>query len=154
MVFPFFKRKPFQFLSNAEKEQIVAAIRNAESRTSGEIRVFMESRCKYVNAVDRAAEVFLNLKMDQTKDRNAVLLYVAFKDHQMAIFGDEGIYNKTGKEYWEQLVNHILQDFDKKDFAGGISRYVHEIGEGLHHYFPYDRAADHNELPDEIVFGD
>ena len=129
------------------------AIRAAESRTSGEIRVYMESHCKYVSAVDRAAEIFFGLKMEQTADRNAVLLYIATKDHQLAIYGDEGIYQRTGRQYWEELVNHILQQFNKENFAAGICGYIYEIGEGLHRYFPYDRATDHNELPDDIVFG-
>lgn len=148
-----FKKKPASLFSQEEKEHIVNAIRSAESRTSGEIRVYIESHCKYVNAIDRAVEIFFNLKMDQTKERNAVLLYMAIKDHQMAIFGDEGIYNKTGRAYWEELVNRVLQHFNKHNFALGISEYIHEIGEGLHQYFPYDKATDHNELPDDIVFG-
>lgn len=154
MAFSLFNRKPLDILTDVEKEQIVQSIRFAESRTSGEIRVFMEQKCKFVDPVDRAAEIFFQLKMDNTTDRNAVLLYVAVKDHQLAIFGDEGIYQKTGKEYWETAVNHILQHFNKENFALGVSEYVNEIGEALHHYFPYDRVTDQNELPDEIVFGD
>ncbi|MFT4092724.1 MAG: TPM domain-containing protein [Niabella sp.] len=153
MAFSLFKKEPLQLLSEQEKEQVVNAIRLAESRTSGEIRVYMESHCKYVSAIDRAAEIFFNLQMDKTSDRNAVLLYIAVKDHQMAIFGDEGIYSKTGKSYWENLVNRILQHFNKDDFAAGISEYIHEIGEGLHAFFPYNSVTDHNELPDDIVFG-
>lgn len=153
MAFSLFKKKPLNILSNEDKQLIVQAIRNAESRTSGEIRVYMESSCKYVNPVHRAEEIFFSLKMENTVDRNAVLLYIAVKDHQLAIYGDEGIYQKTGKPYWENLVNHILQHFNKEHYAAGISEYIHDIGEGLHQYFPYDRATDHNELPDDIVFG-
>ncbi len=154
MAFSLFNKKPLDVLNDVEKEQIVQSIRLAESRTSGEIRVFMEQKCNYVDPVERAAELFFQLKMDKTADRNAVLLYVAVKDHQLAIFGDEGIYKKTGKEYWENAVNHILQHFNQQNFAAGVSEYVCEIGEALHQYFPYDRVADQNELPDEIVFGD
>ena len=154
MGFSLFNKKPLDILSDGEKEQIVQAIRLAESRTSGEIRVYMEKKCRYIDPVERAAEIFYQLHMDKTADRNAVLLYVAVKDHQLAIFGDEGIYKKTGKEYWEEAVNHILQHFNKENFAAGVSNYVHEIGEALHCHFPYDRVADQNELPDEIVFGD
>lgn len=153
MSFPLFNKKPESVINDNEKEEIVNAIRAAESRTSGEIRVYIENRNKYVDPVDRAAEVFFKLKMDATRERNGVLLYVALKDRQLAIFGDEGIYNKTGKEYWSGLVHHILGHFNKKDFAAGISEYVHQIGEGLHNFFPYDRETDHNELPDDIVFG-
>jgi uncharacterized membrane protein len=153
LAFTLFNKNPPEVLTDAEKEQIVNAIRHAESRTSGEIRVFMESHNKYVDPVDRAAELFFELKMENTVDRNAVLLYVALKDRQLAIFGDEGIYQRTGKEYWNNLVKEILGHFNQKHFATGISEYVHQIGEGLQHYFPYDRALDHNELPDDIVFG-
>ncbi len=153
MAFSLFKKRSPRFLNDEEKEQVVEAIRAAESRTSGEIRVYMESHCKYVSAIDRAAEIFFSLKMEQTADRNAVLLYIATKDHQLAIYGDEGIYQRTGKPYWGKLVDEILQDFSKDDFAGGICRCVYEIGEGLHLYFPYDKETDHNELPDDIVFG-
>lgn len=154
MTFSLFNKKPLDILTDAEKEEIVQSIRLAESRTSGEIRVFMEQKCKYVDPVERATEIFFQLKMERTTDRNAVLLYVAVKDHQLAIFGDEGIYQKTGKDYWEEAVNHILQHFNKDNFAAGVSTYVQEIGEALHYYFPYNHETDQNELPDDIVFGD
>ncbi|MGJ7033312.1 TPM domain-containing protein [Niabella hirudinis] len=153
MAFSLFNKHPKEVLTNAEKEQVIEAIRRAESRTSGEIRVYIESHNKYVDPVDRAAEVFFKLKMDNTTDRNAVLLYVAVKDRQLAIFGDEGIYQRTGEHYWNELVAKILAHFNRKHFATGISEYIHQIGEGLYHYFPFDRATDQNELPDDIVFG-
>lgn len=154
MGFSLFNKKPIHILTDAEKEHIVQAIRLAESRTSGEIRVYMEKRCPYVDPVERAAEIFFQLGMDKTTDRNGVLLYIAVKDHLLAIYADEGIYKKTGKNYWEEAVSHILQHFDKDNFAEGVSTYVYEIGEALQFYFPYDRVTDQNELPDEIVFGD
>lgn len=153
MAFSLFHKKPLAVLTDAEKEQIVQAIREAESRTSGEIRVYFENKCKHIEPTERAAEIFLQLKMQHTKDRNAVLLYVALQDRQLAIFGDKGIYKKAGKEYWEALVEKILSHFNKENFAAGISEYVTQIGEGLHRFFPYDRAGDQNELPDDIVFG-
>jgi len=151
--FSLFNKKSPQFLTSEEKEQVVQAIREAESRTSGEIRIYIESHCKYVDPVERASEIFYSLKMEQTRERNGVLLYIAVKDHQLAIFGDEGIYEKTGNKYWNELVSHILKEFNAAHFAIGICQYVKEIGEGLHAYFPYDRVTDHNELPDDIVFG-
>ena len=155
MKIPFFKSKnPIEkILTPEQNEAIVQAIRNAEMRTSGEIRIFMERHCQYVDAMDRAQEVFWGLKMDQTVDRNAVLLYFAVDDHQFAIFGDEGIYAKTGSVYWKTLAAEVAAHFRKQEFAKGIESCVHFLGEGLHHYFPYDRASDHNELPDNIVFG-
>lgn len=148
-----FKKKSTGLLTEEQKQQIVQAIRQAESRTSGEIRVYMEQKCNSLDPVERAQEIFFGLQMHKTTDRNAVLLYVALKDHQLAIFGDEGIHSKAGHDYWQKLVQHIMQHFNRNDFATGISEYIQKIGEGLHYHFPYDRKNDQNELPDEIVFG-
>ena len=128
------------------------AIQEAEKNTSGEVRIFIESRCKYVDPVDRAKEIFFSLKMEQTKDRNAVLLYLALDDHQLALFADEGIYQRLGTEFWNQEVKKIIAAFTKDDHTGGICKVIEDIGEALQYHFPYE-AADKNELPDEIIFG-
>jgi uncharacterized membrane protein len=150
-VFPFSKKK--QFFTDEEKKLIVNAVQHAEKRTSGEVRVFVESRCKYMDAIDRAAEIFFGLKMEKTDHRNAVLVYVAMKDRQLAVFGDEGIHEKLGQEYWNNEVKRLITNFNKEDYALGISKCVTAIGEALHANFPYDNKTDKNELPDDIVFG-
>ena len=150
-MFSFFKKK--SFFAEVEKKQIVEAIRNAERRTSGEIRVFIESRCRYVDPLDRAAEIFFSLEMDETDDRNAVLLYIAMKDRQLAVFGDEGIHKKVGTDYWNREVNLLIKEFNTAHYGDGISQCVKDIGEALHQYFPFDNDTDKNELPDDIIFG-
>jgi uncharacterized membrane protein len=151
MHIPFISRKPL--LNQAEQQQIVAAIRSAELLTSGEIRVFIERRCRYVDPLDRATEVFASLKMEQTAARNGVLVYVALRDRQLAIFGDRGIHEKVGQAFWTEQVRTILSHFNRSDYAGGIADVVTGIGEALRRHFPYDRENDENELPDDIVFG-
>ena len=136
-----------------DEHRVVEAIRAAERRTSGEIRVFIESKCRYVNPVDRAAEVFFALQMERTRDRNAVLVYVAYKHRQAAIFGDVEIYHRVGTRFWESEVAKMLQHFARQDFAEGLISVVHDVGEVLSKEFPIERD-DKNELPDDIVFGD
>ncbi|HEX8334402.1 MAG TPA: TPM domain-containing protein [Segetibacter sp.] len=150
-IFPFTKKKR-QFFTPEQQEQMVAAIKKAESHTSGEIRVFIESKCSYVDPVDRAKEVFFDQKMEKTDDRNAVLLYMAMDDHQLALFADEGIYQRLGKEYWTKEAKKILSAFTKHDYTGGICEVVEDIGQALTEQFPYERD-DKNELSDDIIFG-
>jgi uncharacterized membrane protein len=150
-LFPFVKKKK-EFFTPDQQKQMVEAIQRAEKNTSGEVRVFVESRCKYVDAVDRAREIFFSLKMHATKDRNAVLLYIALDDHQLALFADEGIYQRLGADYWNKEVRKIIAAFTKDDYTGGICAVVNDIGEALKTEFPYERS-DKNELPDEIIFG-
>ena len=146
-----FKKK--EFFTDEEKQLIVEAVQNAERRTSGEVRVFVEHRCRYVNAIDRAIEIFENLQMHKTQLRNAVLVYVAVKDRQLAVFGDEGIHNKVGNEYWANEVVKMIHAFNRENIAQGIAQCVKNIGEALCTHFPYDKDTDKNELPDDIVFG-
>ncbi|HEY4335642.1 MAG TPA: TPM domain-containing protein [Puia sp.] len=151
MAFSLFKRKPL--FDKGQQQVIVEAIQAAEKCTSGEIRVFVESRCRYVSPLDRATEVFARLNMQRTTARNGVLVYVALKDRQLAILGDQGIHQKVGQEFWNEQVRNILSHFNKADYAGGIASVVTEIGHALESNFPYDRSTDTNELPDDIVFG-
>jgi len=150
-IFSFLSRKQNWFTPQ-ENEAIVNAIRAAEKRTSGEIRVFVETRCSFLDPVDRAFEVFFGLKMDKTEDRNGVVLYIAMKDQQLAVFGDKGIHEKVGTEFWNREVKKMLTSFSKENYTDGIVRIIREIGEALVSHFPYENE-DRNELPDDIVFG-
>lgn len=150
-IFSFFTKKQDWFTA-AEHESIVNAIRASEKRTSGEIRVFIESRCSYVDPVHRAAEVFFGLQMEKTEDRNGVLLYIAMKDHQLAVFGDQGIHQKVGTDFWNKEVKQMLSSFGQQHYAEGIVKIITDIGDALVTHFPYEQE-DRNELPDDIVFG-
>ncbi len=151
-MFSLFGKKK-DFFDAESKHLIVEAVREAETRTSGEVRIFVESRCRYVDAIDRAAEIFFNLEMQKTAQRNGVLVYVAMKDRQLAVFGDEGIHQKVGNVYWQEEVKKMIKNFNRDDYAEGIRQCVLDIGEALHSHFPYDKQTDKNELPDDIVFG-
>ena len=150
-IFPWQKQK--EFFTAEEKQQIVEAIQKAEQRTSGEVRVFVESRCRFVDAIDRAVELFFQLGMHKTDERNGTIVYVAVKDKQAAVFGDEGIHQKLGQKYWEEEVNKMMVCFKQANLAEGIIQCVNDIGEALYQNFPYDHKTDKNELPDDIVFG-
>jgi len=150
-MFSLFKKK--NFFTAEEQQLIIEAIQNAERMTSGEVRVFVESKCSYMDAIDRAAELFFQLEMQKTDDRNAVLLYVAMKDRQLAVFGDEGIHEKVGNEYWNNAVQKMISNFNRENYAAGISEVVKDIGAALTKNFPFNNDTDKNELPDDIVFG-
>jgi uncharacterized membrane protein len=151
-MFTFLRRKK-KFFNDEENKLIVEAIQQAEKQTSGEIRVFVESKCSYMDALDRAKEIFFKHQMQKTAERNAVLIYLAVKDRQLAIFGDEAIHKKVGDQYWQRLVKHMISHFTKNNFAEGIRQTVLEIGNDLEKYFPHHKYTDKNELSDDIMFG-
>lgn len=152
MFLPFRKKKAL--LAQEAQEMVVESIREAERNTTGEVRVYIESKCAYVDAMDRAREIFLQLGMDRTTRRNAVLVYLALEHHQFAIIGDTEIYNKAdGPAFWENAAATLKQYLSGGMIAEGLCFAVAELGKALAKHFPYDPEINKNELPDEIVFG-
>ncbi len=143
--------KDNQFLSKEEEQEIVAAIQTAELNTSGEIRIHIEATSKS-EPYDRALEVFGELKMHATEQRNGVLLYIAANDHQFAICGDEGIDNVVANDFWDCTRDIMASHFKKGDFKRGIVAGILNAGEQLKHFFPY-QTDDTNELSNEISKG-
>lgn len=148
-----FFKKTNHFFTLPEQERIVEAIRRAEKNTSGEIRIYIESKNPLVDTVERAKEIFYNLEMDNTAHRNGVLIYMATTHHELALFGDEGIHQQVGTIFWNAEVKKILSSIDAKDMCYAIENCIETIGKVLQEKFPYEEITDKNELPDDIVFG-
>ncbi len=137
-------------LSKKEELIITGAIKEAEEKTSAEIRVFMEERCPS-EPLRRAIESFEKLGMTETKERNGVLIYVAIKDRKFAIIGDIGIHRKVGNDFWKKTAQEMKAHFTKGDIVSGIVAGIKQAGDALSTYFPR-RDDDINELPDEIIY--
>ncbi len=139
------------FLTASEEEAIVVAIREAEKNTSGEIRVHIEANCQN-NVLEHAMEVFHYLKMDNTKDENGVLIYVAVNKRSFVIYGDKGINNAVSKDFWDTTIDRIAEHFKKGEFAQGLISGIETAGVELSKYFPWVHG-DENELDNSISKG-
>lgn len=138
------------FFTGEQQKQIEAAIIEAEKNTSGEIRVHIENNCKG-EVVQHAIKVFERLKMHQTKERNGVLIYLAVDDHKFAIIGDEGINNKVGPTFWDNIRDHMSKLFQQQQFAQGLCDGIVMAGEELKKDFPLQHN-DKDELSNEVTF--
>ncbi len=131
----------------------MAAIKEAENNTSGEVRVHIEDRCKADDAITRAKEVFADLNMHETELKNGVIIYIATKDHKMAIWGDEGIHEKVGQDFWNSEIELMKKYFQADDYESGLRDAILLVGQKLREFFPY-QSDDVNELDDEISYGE
>lgn len=138
------------FFSEEQKEQIKLAIQKAEFKTSGEIRVFVDTKCKEENVLDCAAYQFKQLGMHKTKERNGVLIYISMDDHRFAIIGDAGINQKVNENFWDETKNIMLEFFKKGLITEGLIAGIEQVAIQLKSLFPY-QSDDKNELPDEIA---
>ncbi len=142
-----------RILSKEQEKTVMNAIKEAETNTSGEIRVHIEDRCKIGDPIKRAIEMFGELHMHETELRNGVIVYVAIKDHKLAVWGDEGIHKKVGQNFWNDVLATMQKYFSAKDYETGLSEAILMIGDNLKEYFPY-QSNDLNELSDDISYGD
>ncbi|BAO76469.1 TPM domain-containing protein [Winogradskyella sp. PG-2] len=139
------------FLSAKEEAEIVEAIRIAERHTSGEIRVHIEQNCA-TDVYERALDVFYILKMDNTKQQNGVLIYVAVDNKSFVIFGDQGINNSVGENFWNSTRDKIGSQFKSGHFKQGIIEGIKEAGQVLSSHFPWEQG-DNDELDNTISKG-
>ena len=141
--------KPKDFLSKIDDRQIVNAINEAEKKSSGEIRVFV-SRLEVLDAVSSAKDHFQKLKMENTKERNAVLIFIAPQNRKFAIIGDTAIHEKCGQQLWDSIASATSDHFKKGQYTQALVQAVKTVGAQLAIHFPR-RDDDQNELPNEVA---
>jgi uncharacterized membrane protein len=135
-----------------DQDAVERAIRDAEARTSGEVRVSVSTF--FWGNVRRTAEAaFVRLGVDKTAQRNGVLFFVVPSRRAFVILGDEGIHAKVGQEFWDGVAAALSARFKERDFTGGLVHAIAEAGRQLESHFPSQGARDVNELPDGVDFG-
>jgi uncharacterized membrane protein len=140
-----------EFLTAEEEQEIINAIIAAEKNTSGEVRVHIEATSK-IDHFSRAQQLFHFLKMDNTKEANGVLIYVAVDDKKFVIYGDKGIDRAVPKGFWDSTKDIMASHFKSGNFKQGIVEGVLMAGKELETHFPWDHN-DTNELSDAISKG-
>lgn len=139
-------------LTDEQEKHIIRQIQLAERETSGEIRVHIENRCPG-DALVRAAEIFHDLGMDQTKQQNGVLIYIASDDHKAAVYAGKGIHTQVEDHFWNDVLQLLLNHFKKGEYEEGIADAVRETGKKLAEMYPSKRD-DVNELSNDISYHD
>lgn len=138
-----------QFIATLVDEQVVQAIRSAEARTSGELRVFVTDK-DVEDPMAEAWKTFARLNMQNTAKRNAVLIFVAPMARKFAIVADVGILPFCAEAFWKELARQLSEGFKAGDYTGSLVRLIAEIGRVIAVHFP-PLEGDANELPDEVL---
>jgi uncharacterized membrane protein len=136
--------------SEVQKEAIKNAIVEAELYTSGEIRVHIDAKCAG-DPLEVAIKVFKKLGMENTEQRNGVLIYVAMDDHKLAIIGDHGINEVVPDHFWDDERDLMISYFKKGQYTEGLVAGIQKVGEQLKDAFPGE-FGDRNELEDDVTF--
>lgn len=139
------------FLGALDHERIVMAIREAEGRSHGEVRVHVSNQ-KVADAQAAAQATFEKLGMTRTDLRNGVLIYVAPRSQSFAVIGDRGIHERCGPAFWTDVAHAMEEDFRAGRFTDGLVKGVARVGDALGRNFPRaEGRVDANELSDEVT---
>lgn len=143
--------KTDEFLGRIDEAQLLEAVRAAEARTSGEVRVFVSRRkLRGTDVKARALAEFHRLDMDSTEERNAVLFYLAPHDRAFAVIGDDAVHAKCRQEFWDETARAVQEAFARGEFTAGLVAGIRRAADLLAEHFPRD-GGDRNELPDAIA---
>ena len=142
--------KTTEFLHRLDDARILDAIREAEGRSRGEVRVHVTNQ-KPVDVQKAAASQFERLGMTATALRNGVLIYVAPSIQQFAVIGDLAIHERGGPGFWPAVAQAMEEDFRAGRFTDGIVKGVARVGDALATHFPRTDQVDANELADQVT---
>ncbi len=134
-------------------DKIVSAIQQAESYTSGEIKVHIESK-NSSDTLSRAKEVFHQLDMHKLPQKNGVLIYIAVESKQICIWGDKHIHEAVGSGFWDEIILKMIDLFKAGKYDEGTVEAILKTGQKLRQFFPFNPDKPNNDLSDEISYGE
>lgn len=141
---------PKKFLTPEESRQLAAAIVEAERKTSAEIKVVLVRHC-WTDIHVKAANQFRKLRLDKTEQRNCVMFLLVLTNREFLIYGDQGIHEKVGQNFWDDMRDLMRERFEEERFGDGLAEAVGRVGEKLAMFFPR-LAGDKDEVSDEVVY--
>jgi uncharacterized membrane protein len=143
---------PKKFLSQEELSRVTAKIAGAEKLTSAEIKLVIVRHC-WIDIWKKAQQTLKKYNLDKTQDRNCVLILLVTTNRQFLIYGDQGIHEKVGHGFWDDVKNHMVEQFKKDQFGRGLCTGIHLIGQSLAAISP-NKEMEANEISDNVEFED
>ena len=136
-------------LNKNEEARVLAAIGRAERGNRGEVRVHLEGRCPAADPLERAARLFDELGMRETRDDTGVLLYVAERERKAAVYAGSGIHGARESGFWQEVIGFVSQGYAAGQKAEGLELALDAIGALLREVTPGDDSAG-DELPNAV----
>ncbi len=145
----------YNYLDDDKLLRISNKIKEMEASTSGEIRVSIKEKKpfrKKNNEINTLAqEEFFKLKMDSTRDKTGIIIFILLREKQFYILADSGINEKVEQDKWDKIRDQMQEKFQKGYFAEGILLGIEKVGIELAKYFPI-KSDDTNELSNRVAF--
>lgn len=144
----------YHFFTDDDFLRISNKISEMEKITAGEIRVAIKENKPQLkqnkSVIELAKEEFYKLKMNETRDKTGILLYLLIKERKFHILADEGINEKVEQNTWDKIRDDMQKEFRNGKFSKGMLLGIEKVGNILGKYFPI-KEDDTNELSNKVV---
>lgn len=148
------ERLIYNYFNDDDLLRISHKISEMEKTTSGEIRISVSEKRKFSDRKKElrklAEEEFFRLKMNETRDKTGILLFIQLNEKKFYILADEGINSKVEQSTWDTIRDEMLNEFKSGRYSDGVLLGIQKIGTVLSEYFPV-KSDDTNELSNKIV---
>ena len=127
-----------------QQKEILKTIQQNEAKTSGIIHVHIRKKCKQ-NALKDAEKYFIKAKLNRSKHKNAVLIFIGETSRRFAILGDTAIHEHCQQEFWDKSRDILANYLKQGKYLEGIIATINEIGSRLEKHFPVHKGDSHLE---------
>jgi len=102
------------------------------------------------NCTRFSVEQFFAHRVDETKDRSGVLIFVSWKERFVTVVADKGITEKVDQAAWDDLIIGFTQHVKNKKIEQGFLEMIDKSGRLLIDNFPA-KAINEDELPNHLI---
>lgn len=100
--------------------------------------------------MERAQLEFYWAKLQETKDRTGILIFLSLMERKCVVLADEGISKLLPKETWDDVVKIVIDGIHAGQASEGLSKAVSKCGEILAKHFP-PTSQNPNELANHLI---
>ncbi|HPA73125.1 MAG TPA: TPM domain-containing protein [Spirochaetota bacterium] len=93
---------------------------------------------------------FYRHQLDETAERNGILLFISIFERQVKIIADRGINEKVDPGKWDEIAVKLAEGIRRGAPADAVMEAVRQCGEVLARHFP-GKKGDRDELRNIIV---
>lgn len=114
-------------LSKVEEKELQQQLAKIGQETGGKIVIHIDDYCKG-DPYFKAEKLFRDFQLLSNPLQNSFFLYIAIKDRQMALLGDDKINNKLDDQFYEAVLSKLKVHLGKNHLAEGIKQTILELG--------------------------
>ena len=110
----------------------------------------LPKKYKHKIASQNAHKQFYNLKLNNTKNKQAIMFFVSLDEKFVEIITDEEISKEIPNSHWQMIIDEFIIDIKNNQLLEGYLKAIKACSYILIEKFP-KKENDENELSNEVI---